>query len=97
MTKGSGKPVLRLRHVYGSAEEANRAAEAKLKGADRAAMTLDATLARFNPGLLAGASVTLSGMARPELNAEWHLKSVVHRLESGGLTTSFTAKKGAPE
>jgi hypothetical protein len=31
------------------------------------------------------------------LNAEWHLKSVVHRLEGGGLTTSITAKKGAPE
>ncbi|MBP9184344.1 MAG: phage tail protein, partial [Fuscovulum sp.] len=56
VTKGSGKPVLRLRHVHGSADEASRAAEARLKGAGRAAMTLEASLDRFEPGLLAGAS-----------------------------------------
>lgn len=96
VTKGSGQPVLRLRHVYASAEEAGRAAEARLKGASRAAMTLRASLGRFDAGLLAGASVTLSRMPRPELDGDWHLKTVVHRLDSAGLITSFTAKTGAP-
>lgn len=96
-TKGDGKPVLRLRHSHGSAEEAERAAEAKLKGAARAAMTLKARLSRFEPGLLAGASVTTIMMPRLELNGLWHIATVQHELTSGGLVTSFTTKKGAPE
>lgn len=95
--KGDGKPVLRLRHSYGSPDEAARAAEAKLKGAARSAMTLKASLARFEPGLLAGASVVMAMMPRLELNGVWHIATVQHELTSGGLVTSFTTKKGAPE
>jgi uncharacterized protein len=95
--QGEGTPVLRIRHVHGSKEEADRAAEAKLKGAARAAMTINATLASFGADLLAGASVTLAGMSRAELNGEWHLKTVKHSLAGGGLFTSFTGKKGEPQ
>lgn len=94
--KGEGKPVQRIRHVYGSKAEAEDAAEAKLKGAARAAMTINATVAGFNPALLAGATVTLAGMSRAELNGEWHLKTVRHSLSGSGLITSFTGKKGEP-
>ena len=95
--RGDGTPLLRIRHVHGSKEEADRAAEAKLKGAARAAMTLNASVATFNPSLMAGASVVLFGMSRFELNGEWHLKSVTHSLSGSGLITSFQGKKGAPE
>ncbi len=96
-TNGDGKPVLRLRHSYSSAADAARAAEAKLAGAARAAMTLKASLARFEPGLLAGASVSMLMMPRLELNGLWHIATVEHELTSGGLVTRFTTKKGAPE
>jgi uncharacterized protein len=95
--QGSGDPVLRIRHVHASAEEANRAASAKLSTAARSAMTINATVAGFAPGLLAGASATLAGMSRPELDGAWHLQTVTHRLTGSGLTTSFKGKKGAPE
>lgn len=96
VTVGSGTPALRLRHVHATRDEATRAARAQLQGAARAAMTLSAQVAGFNPALLAGASVVLVGMSRAELNGEWHLKTVTHSLSGGGLTSSFTAKKGAP-
>ena len=56
-------------------------------------MTLNATLAGFEPGLMGGGSVTLSDLAPPELNGEWHIESVSHELRTG-LITSFRAKKG---
>lgn len=96
VTVGEGTPALRLRHVHATKDEATRAANAQLQGAARAAMTINADVAGFNPALLAGASVVLAGMSRFELNGEWHLKTVTHSLSGGGLTTSFTAKKGAP-
>jgi phage protein D len=97
LSMGDGTPLRKLRHVFGTADEANRAADAALRGADRAAMSISAELAGFDAGLLAGATVTLSGMPRPELDGEWQLGTVTHRLSGGGLTTSFKAKKGAPE
>ena len=71
-----------------------RAAEAALSGADRAAMTLDATLSGFEPGLLGGASVKVTGLVPGELNGEWHLEGVTHMLSGAGLITSFRGKKG---
>ncbi|MWP38060.1 phage tail protein [Rhodobacter sphaeroides] len=90
---GQGTPLKKLRHAYPTEAEALRAAEAVLSGAARAAMTLEARLAGFEPGLLGGASVTVTGL-RPELNGEWHLESVSHQLDPGGLVTSFRGRKG---
>lgn len=59
-------------------------------------MTLDATLSGFEPRLLGGASVKVAGL-RPELVGEWHLESVSHQLDAGGLVTSFRGKKGEPK
>lgn len=92
--RGDGTPLLRIRHVYPSIEEADRAADAKLQGAARAAMTINATLAGFNDALMAGATVTLTGMTRRELNGTWHLNKVIHSFSAGGLATRFVAKKG---
>jgi phage protein D len=97
ITKGSGAPLKKLRHVHATEAEATRAAEAVLSGAARGAMTINAECSGFHPGLLAGATVTLSGMPRPELDGEWQLKTVTHRLTSSGLTTGFAGEKGTPQ
>ncbi|WP_235820052.1 hypothetical protein [Phaeovulum veldkampii] len=55
-------------------------------------MTISAEIAGFAPALLAGGSVTLTGL-RPELNGAWHVTSARHRLGQG-LTTTFEARKG---
>ena len=70
-----------------------RAASAAVSGADRAGMSFEARLSGFEPDLLGGAGVILTGL-RPELNGEWHLASVTHDLSTGGLVTSFRAEKG---
>lgn len=93
---GDKSPLKVLRHLHASKDEADRAAKSALSGAARDAMSLSAELAGFDAGLLAGGSVTLTGMPRPELNAEWHLQTVTHALSGSGLVTSFKAKKGEP-
>ncbi len=95
VTRGTGTPLRRLRHVHASEVEATRAAEAAFTGAARAAMSITVRLAGFEPRLLAGTAVQIAGL-RPELTGEWHLKTVTHRLDAGGLTTDFEARKGAP-
>lgn len=93
---GSGLPLKKLRHPFASEAEATRAAEAALSGAERAAMELRAALAGFEPGLLGGATVNVTGL-RPELNGDWHLKSVTHRLDGAGLVSEFQAERGKEE
>ena len=94
---GSGTPLKKIRHPYASEAEATRAAEAALSGAARAAMEISCTLAGFEPGLLGGASVALTGLHPVELTGEWHLKSVSHRLDGSGLVTEFQGARGKDE
>ena len=56
-------------------------------------MEFSATLSGFEPSLLGGGLVDVAGM-EPELNGSWHLKSVSHRLDAGGLITEFQAERG---
>lgn len=95
VTRGSGTPKRRLRHIHASQTEAERAAEAELSKATRGALKISVNVAGFRPQLLAGATVKLSGL-RAELNGEWHIKRVRHRLQNA-LLTEFEAEKGAPE
>lgn len=94
---GSGTPLKKIRHPYATEAEATRAAEAALSGAARAGMNVSCTLAGFEPGLLGGASVALTGLMPVELNGEWHLKAVSHRLDGGGLITEFQGERGRDE
>lgn len=93
---GSGEPVKKLRHIFGSAEEARRAAEGHLSMAGRAAMTFRGQGWGFLPELMAGGPAEITA-ARPELGGSWYVTRVVHVLASGGLKTEFTAQKAAPE
>jgi phage protein D len=92
ITRGSGKPVQRLRHLYASAEEATRACEGELSRAGRAPLSISVDLAGFEPALFAGGTATLSGL-RDELNGEWHVARVSHELGGSGLTTKFDGKR----
>ncbi|WP_413874176.1 phage late control D family protein [Albidovulum sp.] len=92
VTRGQGKPVQRLRHLYASAEEATRACDGELSRAGRASLSISVDLAGFEPGLFAGGSVSLSGL-RSELEGEWHIARVTHELGGGGLITKFDGKR----
>lgn len=94
VTRGADKPSKRLRHCYASQEEAERAADGALSSAQRGALKISVDIAGFRPSLLAGAYVELAGL-RPELNGEWHLTRVQHRLGKA-LFTAFEATKGEP-
>ena len=91
VTAGSGDPVRRLRHTYPTAAEAERACMAELAMAGRARLTLTADLFRFNGDLFAGGTLRTSGL-RPEIDGDWLIRSVTHRLDKG-LTTSFSAER----
>lgn len=95
VTAGSGTPMRAIRHMHATEDEATRAAEAALQRAAMSAMSLSAQLGSFAPGLLAGATVQVAGL-RAELSGEWQISRVTHRFDSGGLTTSFEGRKGAP-
>lgn len=90
---GEGKPKRRLRHVYATEAEAQRAAQGELDQGNREALKLSAELAGFEPGLFAGGTVSLSGL-RAELNGDWQLTRVAHRLQ-GGLATAIDARRAA--
>jgi uncharacterized protein len=84
-----------IRHMHATEDEATRAAEATLQRAAMSAMGLSAQLARFAPGMLAGATVQVAGL-RAELAGEWQISRVTHRFDNSGLMTSFEGRKGAP-
>ena len=96
VTAGSGAPKRVLRHVHASEAEARRAAEAAVARAGRSALAIQARIAGFEGGLVAGATVTLAGMTPRELDGTWHVTRVRHALDGAGLATSFDATTGDP-
>ncbi|SMH35735.1 phage late control D family protein [Maritimibacter sp. HL-12] len=93
VTAGDEKPVKRLRHVYATEAEAARAAEAELKRAQREAVTLNVTLAYFNPAAFAGGTAIIARL-KPGFEGEWYIKRVTHRMPP--LVTELELKKGVP-
>ena len=94
VTVGSGDPERRLRHPFGSQDEAQRAAQAALDRAERGNTGVSGELSGFWPGLFAGGLVAFPDL-RPQLSGPFQLTSVRHALK-GALTTSFTSEK-APQ
>ncbi|UWR78171.1 hypothetical protein K4L04_10290 [Phaeobacter inhibens] len=88
---GDKDPKLKLRHRYPNEAEAQRAADAALSRAARASGSVNVQLGGFWGDLMAEAKVNLTGI-KPELEGEWLITSVTHRL-GATLTTSFKAER----
>jgi phage protein D len=92
---GQGAPELHLRHRFGSAPEARRAARSALERGNRTSGTITVNLGGFWGELMAEAKVNMQGI-QPELCGEWLINSVTHTL-NGTLTTSFEAERDYDE
>lgn len=83
---GEGAPRRTLRHVFGSEDEARRAAQAILDDAGRGAETGSLSMAGFYPSVFAGALLSVADL-RGELGGDWLATRVTH-----SLTTSLTTE-----
>jgi len=91
LTAGQGEPELLLRHPYATRAEARCAAEAALDRSQRTSAKLSIQLGGFHADLMAEAKVDLQAI-KPELNGQWLLTRVIHRLDQS-LTTGFEAER----
>lgn len=91
VTAGEGAPVLKLRHVHATEEEAITAATGKLAEVERGADTFDATL----PGdpLIAAEARVLAVGFRAGVSGLWSIKTATHELSGSGFTTSISAER----
>lgn len=84
------EPFHDLRYSYHNEAEAQAAADAAKNAADRGKASFSCEVGG-RPDVQAEAKLTLAGF-RPYIPAEWRIKQVTHRFESGGYTTSITAE-----
>ncbi|WP_086930763.1 phage late control D family protein [Agarilytica rhodophyticola] len=90
VTAGEGNPAFTIRHDYADAEEARRAAEAKLNALNRGSATLSLTLIG-DTRLQAEGVLQLDNFREP-LNSDWLIKHVEHQLNNSGFTTRLDAE-----
>jgi phage protein D len=90
VTAGEGEPVYSLRHPYASAEEARRAATAKLDALQRGAAQLSLTMLG-NPALQAESKIQLSNI-RPPIDSEWLVQRVEHQFDQSGFISRLEAE-----
>ena len=88
---GDGEPVLKLRHVYATEDEAKRAAEAKLGEISRGNDTFEATL----PGdpLIAAEGRVLAVGFRAGVNGLWSTLTATHELSASGYLTTIRTER----
>ncbi|SIQ22086.1 hypothetical protein SAMN05421641_1052 [Paracoccus thiocyanatus] len=91
VTAGDGAPVLKLRHIHKTQEEAQAAATAKLGEITRGNDTFEASL----PGdpLIAAEGRILATGFRVGVNGLWSIRTATHTLDSGGFSTSISAER----
>lgn len=87
---GDGEPVFAIRHTYNDAQEATRAASAKLQSLLRGTATLSLTLLG-RPELQAEGKFRIAGIRDP-VDGEWVINRVEHQLDSSGLQTRCDAE-----
>lgn len=89
---GSGEPVRRLKQYYPTQEMALAAARAELERRSRGEQTL-ALSTLGSPLVAAEAPLTVAGI-RPDVDGEWLISRVTHKLDgSGGYTCDIEAEK----
>lgn len=89
---GEGEPEVRLRHVFSSQDDAQRAADGEVQRRQSGEVTLTCDLNRFAPELVAGARLTISQVSA-KVDGQWQVVRVTHSL-SAGLLTSVEATRG---
>ena len=85
ITVGEGSPVYEITHPHQSKDAAKNAAKAKLDEQARLGHSMSLNLLG-DPILRAEGQLTAIGL-RPSIPPTWSIKSVAHRLTSGGYTT----------
>lgn len=92
---GEGDPVYRIRHIHKTADEARRAASAKIGEIGRGNDTFEATF----PGdpLVAAEGRILAGGFRAGVNGLWSIRSATHTLDGSGFSTSISAERPGAE
>lgn len=89
---GDGDPVLQLPGMYPNKEQAEQAAEARLKAASRGKSQLSMSMPG-NVQLAAEARISLTGF-REGIDGAWTVTSVTHTLDSSGYRSSLQAESG---
>lgn len=87
---GEGQPVKKMRQTFATKEDAQRAAEAKLKEMEREGDTVEITMPG-NAALTAEGRLILAGF-RVGVDGVWSLTSVTHRLDGSGFKTSIAGE-----
>jgi len=87
---GKGKPIYTMRHTHLDAEQATRAAQAKLEALQRGTETLSLTLVG-NSELMAEGKLALNGI-RDQVDSEWLIQRVEHQLDGQGFVTRIEAE-----
>ncbi len=96
VTVGDGAPVFEITHAHQSQTAAKNAARAKLDEQTRIGHTLSLRLPG-NPILRAEGQLLAIGL-RPSIPTLWSIKSVTHRLTSGGYNSTIECElPKAPE
>jgi phage protein D len=85
-----GDPVHSLRHPYANAEEALRAATAKLDALQRGAAQLSLAVLG-DPALQAESKIQLSNI-RPPIDGEWLVQRVEHQFDQNGFVSRLEAE-----
>lgn len=91
VTAGEGSPGKRLRHVYATRSEAEKAAKAKLDELKRGTNLFNITM----PGdpTVAAEGQTIASGFRTGVNGLWSVTSTRHEISGGGFTTSIQAER----
>lgn len=87
---GSGEPKQRLRHRYANAQEAQKAAEAGYRRAQRGSGKLSLSMPG-DPFIMAESKIVLSGF-RVGVDGEWTVKSTKHLVSGSGYKLSLNAE-----
>jgi len=92
---GDQSGARRLKTVYASKAEADRAAQAEWKRTQRGAADLTVTLAEGRPDIFPECKVRFMGL-KPQIDAAtWLVRQVTHTMGDGGFTTALQLENAA--
>lgn len=87
---GEGEPIYQMRHTFANADQAIKAAQAKLKSLSDNQTNLSLTCPG-NTNLVAEGVIYLSGF-REGIDGEWIITRATHTINTSGYTTSIEAE-----